>query len=366
MTNPCADTRENRGFHAVLEHDHPYTFIDGCVQIWPDADLANAHLHGATVYGVTSWRPHADAEKALEGLMYWHLVARRHPNLLLIESVDDIHRAKAERRAGLLLASQDGEFIGTKLHRIEAFWRLGMRMMIPAYNRSNFLCGGVLDRADGGLTSFGRRVVEECDRLGVVLDCSHIGRRSSLELIDASAHPVVFSHANARRLVDNPRNIDDEQIRACAERGGVIGAVCWGPLIFKQGSTTRPTLADFLDHIDYLAQLLGNTDAIGIGTDFSLGSYPAYDVDPWGAASYADVRSPYDRHVDTWPRSRQRFADGFSSYPEVLGVIDGLERRGYGHDDIGKILGGNFLRVFEQIWSRNTPPKGRDSTAALP
>ncbi len=349
---PPRDERPNRGFHPLLEDDHPYIFIDGCMQIWPDADFANAHRHGCTSYGVTATRPYATASEALEQLMYWHLIARKFPNLIVVKNTDDIRRAKAEGKASLLLASQDGEFIGGKLHRVEAFYRLGLRMIILAYNRDNLNCGGVLDRTDTGLTAFGQRVVEECNRVGLLLDCSHVSRRASLEIMDHSEDPVVFSHANPKALVDNPRNIDDEQIKACAATDGVIGTVNWGPLIFKKGMTKRPTVDDYLDHIDYLADLLGNVDHIGIGTDFSLGSYPPHSskLDTWGTPAYKPVMNEYDKYVTTYQRAPERFAEGFSTYPEIVSVTERLSARGYSQDDIGKILGENFLRVFDRVW----------------
>lgn len=340
----------NKGFHGILAHDHPYIFIDACMQAWPDAEYHRAHLHGVTVYGVTAWTPHGTVESALEGLMYWHLIARRHENLTVVDQAEDIRRAKTEGKATLLLAAQDGDFIGTKLHRIEAFYRLGLRMMLPAYNASNQICGGALDMADGGLTRFGRLVVEECNRVGLLLDCTHLGKRSSLEIITQSQAPVVFSHANPAAIVENPRNIDDEQILACVERGGVIGLAPWGPLVMKAGQRQQPSLDDFIDHVDYVAQVTGSTDHIGLGTDMSLGSYGHMEPDPWGDPSYPDPSAEYGRYVTADVRSPRRAVQGFSRYPEVVNLIERLQARGYREEDVRKILGENFLRVFSEIW----------------
>jgi len=339
----------NRGFHPILDQEQPYIFIDGCVQIWSDADLPNAHKHGCTCYAVTALDPHTGVEVALKDIMYWHQVVRDNPNLRLALTPDDIRDAKTSSQASLLLAAQDGEFIGDDPSRVEAFYRLGLRMLIPAYNRDNLLCGGVLEYTNAGLSALGRQVVAESDRVGMVLDCSHVSKRTSHEMIDASANPVVFSHANPKQLVDNPRNIDDEQIKAVAERGGVIGTVNWGPLIFKAGMTKRPTVHDYLEHIDYLAQLLGSTQNIGIGTDFSLGSYPPHNHDKHGP-NYKTVMSEMNKYVTTYWRAPERFAEGFSNYPEIVDVIGLLHDRGYKDSDIAGILGGNFLRVFEHVW----------------
>ena len=336
--------------HSVLERDHPYVYIDSCMQMWPDADFHLAHRHGVTAFGVTAWLPHADAATALKGLMYWHGIAREHENLVVVETAEDIRLAKREGKAGLLLAAQDGDWVGYELHRIHAFREAGLGMMLLAYNATNQLCDGCLDRTEGGLSRLGQRVVEECNRVGIVLDCSHTGRRSTLEIMDRSAQPCVFSHSNASALVPSPRNIDDEQIRACASRGGVIGLVAWGPLVMKPGSTHRPTLDEFIEHIDYVAQLAGSTDNIGISTDMSIGTYPEHVHDPWGAPAYPNFTTRYNEHVTADIRSPLRNVEGYSDYAEIVNVADRLLARGYSAQDVHKILGENFLRVFEEVW----------------
>src|SRR5436309_16044931 len=115
----------NKGFHPILDPESPsaedqriiagldpFLFIDSCMQIWPDADFANAHRHGVTAYAVTAWRPHATVEQALEEVMFWHLIARRHPDIVVAQTAADIRRAKRERKAALILAAQGGDFIG--------------------------------------------------------------------------------------------------------------------------------------------------------------------------------------------------------------------------------------------------------------
>lgn len=320
------------------------------MQIWPDADFANAHRHGVSAYAVTAWRPHADLSGALEDAMFWHLVARRHPNLLVAGSADDIRRAKREGRAALILAAQDGDWIANKPHRIEAFQRLGLRMMLPAYNATNMLCDGILDCTDGGLTRLGQLVVDECNRVGIVLDCTHVGKRSSLDIIERSRHPCVFSHSNPSALVPNPRNIDDEQIKACIARGGVVGLVAWGPLVMRPETSHWPTVDEFIDLVDHVAALAGNADHIGIGTDMSLGTYPDHWHDPWGEPDYPGVSDEYGRRITSDIRSPMRSLDGFSDYAEIVSLSNRLLARGFRDEEVHKILGGNYLRLFEQIW----------------
>ncbi len=340
----------NKGFHPVLETDHPYIFIDSCMQIWPDADFSNAHRHGVTAYAVTCWRPHADVAEALEDGMFWHLIARRYPNILLVDKAEDIRRAKREGKAALILAAQGGDFIGNKLHRIEAFHRLGLRMMLPAYNRTNLICDGALDRTQGGLTRFGELVVDECNRVGILLDCTHVGKRSTLEIIERSIYPCVFSHSNPSALVPNPRNIDDEQIKACVAKGGMIGLAPWGPLVMRPGTTHWPTVEEFIEMIDYVVQLTGKTDHIGIGTDMSLGTYPDHEHDPWGEPEYLPVAEEYGKYITADVRSPMRAVNGFSRYADVISFAEKLLQRGYNDEDVRKILGENYLRIFTQVW----------------
>ncbi|AIZ45131.1 hypothetical protein QR90_08490 [Deinococcus radiopugnans] len=346
-----AAARPNRGFHDTLER-RTHLYVDACIQAWPDADYADAHRHGATAYGVTAFMPHVPFEQAVEDLMFWHLVARQHPHLSVAFSAQDIRNAHARGDAVFVLSSQDGDFVGQKLHRIETLYRLGLRVTLLAYNRTNTLSGGVFEAEDTGLTRLGVRVVQECNRVGMVLDGSHMARRATLEMIETSADPAVFTHANPRHLCQHPRNITDEQILACTARGGVIGLVNWGPLVQKDGQLTRPTLDDFIDHLDYVCDLTGSARHVGIGSDMSLGTYPPHDHDPWGDGDYPNPMGRYNLIPDmpTAPTSPLRFADGFDSFAQVPQLTGRLAERGYSDEDIGAFLGGNFLRVFEQVW----------------
>lgn len=348
-----ASVRENKGFHPTLDDDHGHIFIDSCMQAWPDADWPVANEHGVTTYSVTAWRPYADVEEALEQMMYWRLVTREHDSVDLIETADDIVAADEAGRASLLVASQDGSFIDDKLHRIEAFYELGLRMMIPTYNRINGICGGCNDASDPGLTLFGERVVEESNRVGLLLDCTHLGKQSSMDIMEHSDDPVVFSHSNAKEVVDCYRNIDDEQILACAESGGVIGLAPFGPFTRKPGQTEWPTLEDFIDHIDHVVDITGSTKHVGIGTDMSLGTYPDHEDHPWGEPDYisSEHTDKYAEYITGDVRSPRRALQDFNDFTQVTNLIDALDEHGYSESDISNFLGENYLRVFDEVWS---------------
>jgi membrane dipeptidase len=339
-----------KSVHTVLEEDPPFIYVDPCMQIWPDADFHLAHRHGVTAYAVTAWDPHADIAAATDGIMYWHGIVREHSNLVLIRTVADIREAKENGRAGLLLAAQDGDWMGYDLGRVQAFADLGLRMMLLAYNATNQLADGCLDRTQGGLTRLGERVVEECNRVGIVLDCSHVGKRSTLEIMERSAHPCVFSHSNPSAVVPNPRNIDDEQIRACVSRGGVVALVAWGPLCMRPGTTHRPTMQEFFALIDHVAEISGSLDHVALSTDMSIGTYPDHVHDPFGAPRYPDIAAQYNEHVTADFRSPMRQIEGFGDYAEIVRVAKELSGWGYSDDDVEKILAGNFLRVCREVW----------------
>jgi membrane dipeptidase len=311
--------------------------------MWPDTDWNNVSECGCTAYAITAWEPWDEALKAFDEIAHWHHVVRRHKNIRIAYSAQDIIDARSGGQAALILTSQSGDFLGKNLHRLELFHRLGLRICIPSYNSRNDLCDGCIEPEGAGLSQLGREWVRECNRLGVLIDCTHTGRRATFEIMDVSDKPVVFTHSNPNALVENPRNITDEQIKRSAETGGVIAPTNWGPLCFRPGMTTRPTLDDYISAIDYIVQLVG-IDHVGIGTDMSHGSYPVGDVVP------SSVGGDYARYVSGDARSRLRYVEGFDDYSQITQVASALAARGYREADIAKVLGGNWLRVFSEVW----------------
>ncbi|WP_210490883.1 dipeptidase [Microvirga antarctica] len=334
-----------KGWHRDLKH--PFVFIDGCVQIWPDADFSRLKDCGVTAYVITAFRPHDGAENAFDAIAEWWRVARTYPNDIRIAlTAADITDAKAAGQASIVIGSQGGDFLGQNLNRLEMFHRLGLRVAIPAYNSRSTLADGLMEPANAGLSRMGERFVEACNRLGVLIDLTHVGERSSLEILAQTKHPVVFSHSNPRALVDSRRNITDEQIRLCAQTGGVIGVTNWGPLNFKPDATDRPRLDDYLDAVSYVVDLVG-IDHVGVGTDMSHGTYPDGDLI---RNRNAGTANRYAQFVEDSPRSRRRYVEGFDDYGQLIEVTEAMSRRGFSGQDIEKILGGNLLRVYAQVW----------------
>lgn len=343
-----------KGWHSRASQ--PHIFIDGCMQIWPDANFATLKDHGVTAYCVTAFRPLNTGEAALDAIADWWRVARSYPGeVILALRAEDIVEAQRSGRAALVLAAQGGDFLAQNLNRLELFHRMGLRLMIPAYNGRSPLADGLMEPSNAGLSAMGRRWVAECNRLGIVIDLTHVGERSTLEVMELSSQPVVFTHSNPRALVENPRNITDEQIRICARMGGVVGLTNFGPLNFRPEMTGRPRLEHFIELIDHVAGLVG-IEHVGIGTDMSHGTYPDGDLirtrNSGSAARYSQL-------IEVSSRSRLRYVEGFDDYGQITGVIEALGRRGYTDADIGRILGGNLLRVFRQVWGTGAPAADR-------
>jgi membrane dipeptidase len=253
-------------------------------------------------------------------------------HFLLAESVEDIRRAKAQGKLAVGFDLEGSVMLQDDLAMLALYRDLGVRQIHLAYNRDNSIAGGC-HGANIGLTPLGRRVIAEINRLGLIMDCSHSGYRTSLEIMELSARPVVYSHANVRALREHPRNLSDEQIDACARTGGVIGLSGIGIFIGDNDVTT----ASLVRHIDYVVERVGPRHA-GIGLD--------YVFEPGGD----DHPGEFNRE-DWWP-SAYYGGGGFDMVPpeRFAEIAEALLARNYSERDVAGILGGNFLRVAQATW----------------
>jgi membrane dipeptidase len=216
---------------------------------------------------------------------------------------------------------------------VEVYRRLGVIQMLLAYNAANFAADGCHERRNSGLSQFGRLLVAEMNRVGMIVDVSHVGLRSSLEALDLTTKPPVFSHSTPKKFSKHDRNITDEQIRACASKGGVVGLTGLG--LFMDPELNSPTASKLADTIEYVVQLVGPQHA-GIGLD--------YIIDPKSMARYLRVNSGFYGGGNQYP------ADGYIACapPAILpSVVDELMRRGYSDDQVRGVLGENYLRVLD-------------------
>jgi membrane dipeptidase len=225
---------------------------------------------------------------------------------------EDIVNAVEAGKVAAMLSIEGADVIEGRLGVLRVFHRVGVRMVGIVHSLRNRLADGVSDsRTGGGLSELGVQVVEELDRLGVLIDVSHLSDAGFWDLNDVAKGPIVASHSNSRAVCDHPRNMTDEMIRALAERGGVVG-MNFAPFFVNP---TEPSVETLVDHIDHIIGIVG-PDHVGLGSDF-----------------------------DGIPSTPVGLEDA-SNMPHITAE---LLRRGYAEDDVVKILGGNHLRVIKAV-----------------
>lgn len=309
---------------------------------------------GLTAINFTVPDVYADAAAAFADVRAYYEIARRDPKVVIARTVADIEHCKAEGKLAAILGCQNSRFLGTEIALVEMFARLGMRVVQLTYNERNFAGDGWMEPVDAGLSFFGRALIKELARCGIVLDLSHIGRRTIMEAIEASEQPVVVTHAGLRKFVDHGRTVTDEQMKAIAATGGVVGVTSFGAFNWR-GGDKRPRLSDFLEALEHAISVAG-IDHVGIGTDSVVepGGYPQ-KVRDHAAMTYG----PYsEEQVERTRRFKEVTAglttddhlEGFRSMEHLPRVTQGLLDRGYKEEDVQKVLGANFLRVFRAVW----------------
>ena len=263
--------------------------------------------------------------------------------VLLVRSYADLLQAKREGKLGVILSMQGADALEHDLRYVALLHRLGVRLIQITYNQRNNLGCGVFEPQDTGLTRFGQQAIYEMNRLGIVIDLSHVGHQTSLDAIEVSRDPVVFSHCGVKALNPHKRNLTDEQIRAVAAKGGMVG-LCPHSVMCMKDRGTRPTADDFIDQIKHVADLVGE-DHVGIGTDRWMRPTLAYKL----------VRTEFERTLPGFFgefSGEEKHVAGFNYYDEWESLVDHLLRRSFSDAQIEKILGGNFCRVFRQVWEK--------------
>jgi membrane dipeptidase len=234
--------------------------------------------------------------------------------ITLARSYKDILNAVSNHKIAALPSFEGGEPLSGDLGILRMFYRLGLRVITLTWNQRNEIADGAGEqRTKGGLTEFGVETIGEMNRLGMIVDVSHLSDAGFYDVIATTSTPVIASHSNARAVCDHRRNLTDDQIRALAKNGGVMG-MCFSPH-FIDADERNQTLDRLLDHVDHVAQLVG-CDHIGLGSDF-------------------DGLSGIPRGLEDATKMPQ--------------ITMGLMRRGYSDEDIRMILGGNYLRVLERV-----------------
>jgi membrane dipeptidase len=254
--------------------------------------------------------------------------------------VEDIRRAKRESKVGIIFGCQGlASKIEDDANLLRILHRLGLRVGQLTWNERNSIGCGCLEVPDTGLSQFGRVVVREMNHLGIVIDLAHAGGRTIQETVDRSERPVIVSHANVRRLCDSPRNLADDVLKHLAGGRGAVGITAYSPFCEAKPGV-RPTIKEVVDHIAYVADLVG-VDHVGVGSDFFEGE-SLVRFEHLFRVRYPDVIRHYT--IDTV------YTEGFDGVACWPRLTEALVARGFSDDEILKILGGNFLRVFEEVW----------------
>ncbi len=308
------------GFEPEIEVPHKWELLD------------RYHQSGFHYLGLAIAGEFTNLETTMHYLSRHRAIIQQHPQAILVENAQAILKAKQQNKLAIGLWLQGTTPLANDVHMVETYYRLGIRSILLTYNTRNALGDGLTEKHDGGLSRLGYNMVAEMNRVGMLIDLSHSGIRTSLDTIEASSDPVIFSHSNAHHLAPHVRNLTDEQIFAVAKKGGVIGINGASLLLGSKQSTSTA----IVDHIDYITQLVGDNH-LALGLDL-IYFHDMLDLFYQRAGETFYPKNYVPNYVDSFQPEK------------IQELIETLLIRGFSDDQIKKILGGNFLRVIQQVW----------------
>ena len=277
--------------------------------------------------------------QTIDNLTIWNDHFERNSDIICnIKKYEDIDKAKADGKVGIILGWQNTSAIENDIKKLQIFYDLGIRIAQLTYNTQNLVGSGCWESNDGGLSDFGKDVVLEMNRLGMIIDLSHVGPKTSSDAIKVSNSPVTYTHC-CPTLKKHPRNKTDEQLKEIANKGGMIGFASYTPFLPK-GSESN--IDDCINGMDYLINIVGE-DQVGIGTDWVQDhdiSFFQYLQKDKGTGRY--VTPPY-KSVPTMPH-------GMSKLSQFQNFVPAMERAGWSNNKIEKIIGLNWYLFFKEIW----------------
>src|SRR6476469_663102 len=271
------------------------------------------------------------------------LIEKRGDLLLQIRTAADFDRARTEKKLGIIYSFESAAMLEDKVDRIEVFRGLGVRVMQLTYNRRTPLGCGCLDGDTDGLTEIGRQAIAKMNELGVAVDLSHSNTKTTADGIAASTKPPMITHAGCRAVYQHPRNKEDRELKALADKGGVVGIYM---LPYLTASPKQPMRDDYLQHLDHSVKVCGE-DHVGIGPDV-----PFLHV---GEEELAELQRRTEERkaagIAAAGEDRPAYIPDLNTERKLELVTDALLKRGYTSAAVEKILGGNFKRVLADIWS---------------
>lgn len=290
-------------------------------------------MHNATGVGGPTART-----DALIFLAAFQGLAGRNPDVFsLVGTVADLDRAKAQGKIGMIMGLQNAEQFD-EVKDVALFHGLGLRCAQLTYNTMNRLGSGCTDRADGGVSDYGAAIIAEMERVGMLVDTSHCGDRTTLDGIAITKGPIAITHSNCRALSHHPRSKTDEAIVALARKGGVIGISGVRQFVSDHEPTT---VRDIVDHIDHVARLTG-VEHVGIGSDADLNGYD--DMPP------AQLKTLRGAYTSAYAFREKIDVDGFDHPLKIYDLTEEMIRRGWSDRNIMLVLGGNFRRLLGGVW----------------
>ena len=318
-------------------HDDLVVFDGLIVSNWSRKLFENMREGGLTGANCTCcvWENFADT---MQNIAEWKTRFDTNADLITqANTTADIRAAKAAGKTAIVLGFQNVSAFEDQIGYIRLFKELGVGIVQMAYNTQNLIGSGCYESHDGGLSDFGREVVAEMNRVGIMCDLSHVGAKTSQDVIDASDKPVCYSHIAPAGLKDHPRNKTDAQIRTIVENGGFVGVTMFPPFL-KRGNNS--TVDEYVEAMDYIINIVGE-DAVGYGTDFT---------------------QDYDRPFFEWITMDKGYArkltefgeilslEGIGSIGETSNLTAAMERAGWREPRIRKVMGENWLRVLKDVW----------------
>lgn len=309
-----------------------------------EAKLKAVRDSGITVLKSTLGGPNGTFDQTKADIAAADQLIEKRPDLFLkVRSHGDLQRAHQQRKVGVIFSFEAATMLEHKVERIEQFRNLGVRIMQLTYNRRSPFAVGCLDGDEQGLTELGREAVAKMNKLGVALDLSHANTKTIAEGITTSKKPPIVSHSGCRSVHLHPRNLEDREMKALANKGGVMGVYM---LPYLTPSPKQPTLDDYMRHMEHALKICGE-DHVGIGTDVPFRRVTESDLEGLrkqleqrkaaGVSAPGEDRPPYIPDLNT-PR-------------KIEIVVDALLKRGYTSRIVEKVLGANFKRVFAEIWT---------------
>lgn len=314
------------------------TVVDSLLICKFERDVLQAmHQAGITVANCTCsvWENFADTMK---NVAHWKRVFREHADLVLqVKTLDDIARAKRENKVGIILSWQNTSGIDDNLDFLEVYAELGIKCIQLTYNTQNLVGTGCYESVDNGLTDFGRDAVAEMNRLGILIDLSHVAEKGANQACEISTKPVAYTHCCPASLKAHPRNKSDATLKKIADRGGYIGVTIFPPFLPKG---TASTIDDFIDVLDYMVDLVGE-EHVGIGTDMSQGQ-------PWSFQEWVMHDKGNGRRLTTF--GELVFPKGIERIEDFPNLFTAMQRKRWPSTRIERVLGQNWLRLLGDVW----------------